>query len=79
MNTRDQFLDEVETFLADAGISPSRFGRETVGDPNFVIDLRAGRNPSLLTADKVRRAIARYRSTALYDAAMRSAGMEGAA
>lgn len=54
MNTQRKFLSEVEEFLALAGISPSRFGREAIGDPNFVLDLRGGRAPGLNTADRVR-------------------------
>jgi len=53
MITHDNFLTAIEGFLAKTGISPTRLGREAVGDPNFVIDLRGGRVPNLRTAGKV--------------------------
>lgn len=53
MMTHEQFLADVEAFLARTGTSASRFGREAIGDPNFVLDLRSGRVPSLRTAERV--------------------------
>jgi len=53
MMTHKQFLADVEAFLARTGTSASRFGREAIGDPNFVLDLRSGRVPSLRTAERV--------------------------
>jgi hypothetical protein len=50
---REQFLARVEAFLAVSGIKPSEFGRQSLGDPTFVVSLRRGRSPSLATADKV--------------------------
>ena len=41
------FYTEVET-------APTRFGREVVGDPRFVFDLRKGREPRPLTVARVR-------------------------
>jgi len=38
-------LYDVERFLRHAQIAPTRFGREAVGDPRFVFDLRRGRDP----------------------------------
>jgi hypothetical protein len=49
----EQFLARVEAFLADTGTKPSEFGRSSVGDSAFVLNLRRGRSPSLGTADKV--------------------------
>ncbi|MEG3155151.1 hypothetical protein [Sphingomonas sp. RB1R13] len=34
---------------------PTRFGRESVGDPRFVFDLRSGREPRQATISKVLR------------------------
>jgi 2,4-dienoyl-CoA reductase-like NADH-dependent reductase (Old Yellow Enzyme family) len=50
----EQFLAEVEAFLAASRMKATDFGREAVGDPSFVTRLRQGRSPSLATADKVR-------------------------
>jgi hypothetical protein len=58
--TRDTFLSEVEAFLARHTVPASRLGREAIGDPNFVIDLRAGRSPSLRTVERVASWMARH-------------------
>lgn len=50
----EQFLVEVEAFLAASRMKPTDLGREAIGDPSFVTRLRQGRSPSLATADKVR-------------------------
>ena len=49
----DVFVAEVEEFLECAGMDPSAFGREAVGDPGFVRRLRAGRTTTLETVDQV--------------------------
>jgi hypothetical protein len=49
----EQFLSRVEAFLAASRMKVTEFGRESVGDPNFVANLRRGRSPTLGTADKV--------------------------
>lgn len=49
----EQFLARVEGFLDATGFKPSEFGRQAVGDPNFVLNLRRGRSPKLATADRV--------------------------
>jgi hypothetical protein len=46
-------LREVEKFLRQRGIAPTRFGREALGDPRFVFDLRNGREPRLRTVARV--------------------------
>ena len=38
-------LERIENHLSDNDISVTTFGREAVGDPRFVLDLRNGRNP----------------------------------
>lgn len=55
----EQFLSRVEAFLAASGLKPSELGRQSVGDPTFVVNLRRGRSPTLATADKVLAFIAR--------------------
>lgn len=39
---RRRFLSQVEAFLAESGLSASRFSRDATGDPSFVTGLRAG-------------------------------------
>jgi len=46
-------LREVEKFLRRSDIAPTRFGREAVGDPRFVFDLRKGREPRAATVRRV--------------------------
>jgi hypothetical protein len=47
-------LRQVEKFLRQSDIAPTRFGREAVGDPRFVFDLRNGRDPRPQTVERVR-------------------------
>ena len=49
----EQFLARVEGFIEASGSKPSEFGRQALGDPTFVLNLRRGRSPTLATADKV--------------------------
>lgn len=49
-----QLLREVEKFLRRSDTTPTRFGRDAVGDPRFVFDLRNGRDPRPRTVDRVR-------------------------
>ena len=48
-------LRAVKNYLRASNIAPTRFGREVVGDPRFVFDLRNGREPR---AGTIRRVIA---------------------
>jgi sulfate adenylyltransferase subunit 2 len=50
----DTFLGDVERFLAHASIDATALGKQALGDPSFVFDLRKGRSPSARTIDKVR-------------------------
>ena len=47
-------LREVERFLRVHDTPPTRFGREVMGDPRFVFDLRNGRDPRPGTVARVR-------------------------
>ncbi len=38
-------LRQIEEHLRKSGIRPARLGREMMGDPRFVFDLRNGREP----------------------------------
>lgn len=46
-------LREVEKFLRQSDVAPTRFGRDAVGDPRFVFDLRNGRDPRPGTVARV--------------------------
>lgn len=46
-------LREVEKFLRRYDTAPTRFGRDAVGDPRFVFDLRNGRDPRPRTVERV--------------------------
>jgi sulfate adenylyltransferase subunit 2 len=58
------FLAEIERFLETAGIDPTTLGKQALGDPSFVFDLRKGRSPSTRTVDKVRSWIQQQRAPA---------------
>ena len=47
------FREQVEVFLETSGFKPTEFGRQAIGDPSFVLNLRRGRSPTLVTADRV--------------------------
>lgn len=48
-----ELLDRIERHLKETHISATRFGRRAVGDPRFVLDLRAGRRPRRRTLERV--------------------------
>jgi homoserine dehydrogenase len=48
------FRETVEAFLRETGRTPTAFGREVLGDPTFVFELRRGRNPRIDTAERVK-------------------------
>lgn len=48
-------LREIERFLRIQKLPPARFGREVMGDPRFVFDLRNGREPRPRTVARIRR------------------------
>lgn len=54
-------LQKVEQHMRTTRMPPTRFGRESVGDPRFVFDLRAGREPRSRTVSKVLRYLERNR------------------
>lgn len=47
-------LREVEKFLRLNETPATKFGREAMGDPRFVFDLRKGRDPRPQTVARVR-------------------------
>jgi len=48
------FLTDIEQYLAEAAIDPTTLGKQALGDPSFVFDLRKGRSPSTRTINRVR-------------------------
>jgi hypothetical protein len=46
-------LREVENYLKISNIPAARFGRDAMGDPRFVFDLRNGREPRPRTVDRI--------------------------
>jgi hypothetical protein len=48
-----KLLDRIEAYLRLSGMSPSRFGRDVMGDPRFVQTLRQGRAPRAVTARRI--------------------------
>lgn len=46
-------LDRIERYLKAGRVPPTRFGRAAVGDPNFVFNLRDGRDPRDRTVERV--------------------------
>lgn len=55
------FVDEVEAFLRETGMSASTFGRSYANNPSFVRRLRAGGNVMESTADSVRQQMDEHR------------------
>ena len=47
-------LAEIEAFLAETGLSPTKFGLAAVNDGHLVANLRKGTSVTLKTADRVR-------------------------
>ena len=53
MMTLERWFDaRLSEFLRRTGVSPTTFGVRALGDPNFVREVRAGRSPTLRTADR---------------------------
>ncbi|WP_129793031.1 hypothetical protein [Sphingosinicella sp. CPCC 101087] len=46
-------LRRIEEYLRRSQTRPARFGRDVLGDPCFVFDLRNGREPRPATAARV--------------------------
>ena len=64
MTERERLLQEIDGFLATAGMAESTFGRKAVNDGKLVARLRAGSTVTLDTASKVRACIATARAAA---------------
>jgi hypothetical protein len=65
ISIEQSLLAEVEAFLAETNIAPSRFGLDAMGDGALVKQLRQGeRSLTLKNADKVLSYIRHYRASA---------------
>jgi phosphopantothenoylcysteine decarboxylase / phosphopantothenate---cysteine ligase len=64
-------LAEIDAFLADTGVTPTKLGLAAINDGHLVAKLRDGRSVTLKTADKVRAYISRHRRAATPAAAAR--------
>lgn len=63
MNTQEEILERVERFLINQDMSASAFGKDALGDPNFVFDLRKrNRSVTLRTIAKIEAFMASYRA-----------------
>ena len=60
MSLLQSFIRRVERFMKRHGVTPSRFGKEAVNDPNFVFDLRSGRKPNVVLMESVERWMRAY-------------------
>lgn len=56
-------LRQIEKYLELTGMAATRFGRESLGDPRFVFDLRDGREPRTATASRVLSFIAKRKAS----------------
>jgi hypothetical protein len=54
----------IERYLRETGVTPSRFGRDAMGDPGFVASLRRGREPRPATVRRVAAYLAAVRAAA---------------
>jgi hypothetical protein len=53
MSQSKKFVEEVEAFLKESGMTATVFGKAAVNDPKFVFNIREGRQPSLRLVDRV--------------------------
>ncbi len=54
IDLKQKFLDEVEASIKSLKMDATGFGRSAVNNPNFVFELRAGRESRQETIEKVR-------------------------
>ena len=52
-HTAVHLLRHVEIYLKASNTPAARFGREAMGDPRFVFDLRRGREPRPRTIERI--------------------------
>ena len=56
-------LQRIEQHLRTTRTPPTRFGRDALGDPNFVFNLRDGREPRAATVLRVQRFLEAHQSS----------------
>ena len=54
MSEREKLVQDIEKFLEKSGMSPTRFGIESVGRRSLMHQLRSGGGVNLDTAEKLR-------------------------
>lgn len=69
MPSHSELVATVDAHLKASGMAASRFGMEAVGDPNFVRDLRAGREPRSRVVGRVLAFIKAHNAETLQGAA----------
>mgnify|MGYP001570177401 CR=1 FL=1 len=57
----DPLLGEIDAFLAETQMTPTAFGRDALGDPGFVFELREGRDCRRSTLLRARRQMQHFR------------------
>lgn len=61
MTERDKLYARIERFMKRHGMAPSVFGRTVLGDPSFVLRLRApGKQVKSATIDRINRFMSEY-------------------
>ena len=60
--SKQEFLQHIEDFLIETGLSPTMFGIQAIGDSKFVFSLRKGREVREALRGKVIDFIANYRT-----------------
>lgn len=53
ITTDSELLEQIEGFIADTGMKPSRFGLDAMGDGALIQQLRGGRSLTLRNASRV--------------------------
>lgn len=51
----EEFISEIDKYLAKHEMNPTDFGRSFANDPSFVFRLKEGREPRISTMDRVRK------------------------
>jgi hypothetical protein len=59
-NPTEQLASEIDAFLERTGMPQSAFGWASLGDPNLVRSLKAGRELKFRTLQRVKRFIASF-------------------
>ena len=60
-------LEDIEVFLRETGLTPSGFSQKAMGDPNFVRELRDGRDVLFATENKARTQMEKYRDSGEFE------------